>query len=98
MKKDRDCGVNYPVYPMMQGIPMMQGMPMMNMGFPNTGMNSTIPTGSIMTNVNTNNYDEEIRRLEQRVNMLDRRVTALETSGNSSSNYNTYNSSGYQML
>lgn len=79
--------MNYPIYPNM-GMPNM-GMPLMDnmMGMPNMMMPSMVTTqnGSSVNN-------DQISKLEQRINMLERRVSALE--GNNTS----YNSSGYQML
>lgn len=77
MKKDRDCGVPYPVYPPYQGIPMGMPMPM--------SYQTNIPSSQ-----STNNIDQQLNNIEQEINNLDRRISNLENMYNnnySSSNY-----------
>lgn len=85
MKKDRNCGVPYPVYPPYQGIPYMPNM----MGpFYDNGMNNS-----------TVNSNQTISNLQEQVNLLDRRVTNLETMLNSNNNVGSnYSSTTYQMM
>lgn len=87
MKKDRNCGTPYPVYPTYPGMMpnMMPGVPMM----PNM-MSQTMPQNNMITD---NTIEQQVNSLEQRLNILDRRVTALENK-----NSTTYNSTNYQML
>lgn len=105
MKKDRNFGSPYPVYPQM-GMPYpnmaMPGM-MPNMG-PNMGMPGMMPTtitsdliGSCPNSQNSN-CNQQIGSLEQRVSTLEKKVTTLENLYNSGSYSNNYNSSNYQML
>lgn len=96
MKKDRNCGVPYPVYPPYQGIPYMPNMNMQNMGIPsavpfNVGMSSTATTSGSST-------DQNIQNLQEQITLLDKRVTNLETMLNSQNNISQYSSSNYQMM
>ena len=96
MKKDRNCGVPYPVYPPYQGIPYMPNMNMPNMGMTgavpfNVGMPSTTTTSSSST-------DQNIQNLQEQITLLDKRVTNLETMLNSQNNISQYSSSNYQMM
>lgn len=91
MKKDRNCGCNYPNYQnfpmqnMMPGIPTMPDMMPYNM---NMGMNYG------QTNYNSNNIEQQIALLNSQLGSLERRVNNLENIiGN-----NKYNNSNYQML
>ena len=84
MKKDRNCGMNMPVYPMpnmMPGIPQMGGMPYMSgyMDYPQ------------------NNYSQnDLSNLKSQISSLERRISNLESlvGGNNT----TYNTNNYQML
>ena len=83
MKKDRACGMPYPVYGPMPGYMPNMGVPVMpNM---NGGIMQT-PTTSQNTDINT---------LNSKVNSLEKRVAALESLMGNSSNYNPSN---YQMM
>ena len=96
MKKDRNCGMNpYPVYPNYQGMPNMM---MPNMMMPNMmPYNMANPMGTT-TNIG-NIQTQTIDNLERQINMLDRRVTKLETLVNSTSTYNSsFNDSNYHVM
>lgn len=91
MKKDRNCGVPYPIYPPYQGMPMMGNM--MGMPTPYSAQNFQTPQS---------NYDQQLNNLNDRINNLDKRITILEEmfNQNNSVNYsnNTYNSNNYPMM
>ena len=94
MKKDRNCGVPYPVYPPYQGVPYMPNMS--NMDIPsavpfNMGMSSPTTASSSST-------DQNIQNLQEQITLLDKRVTNLETMLNSQNNISQYSSSNYQMM
>ena len=74
MKKDRNCGTPYPVYPTYPGM-----MPNM--------MNQTMPQTNMVTD---NTIEQQVSSLEQRLNILDRRVTALENKGTTTYNSTNY--------
>lgn len=86
MKKDRDCGMPYPIYPPYQGImpPNMMPQPMMNY------QSYSMPNQS-----NMNNIEQQLNNIEQEINNLDRRISNLENIYNNS---NKYGSSNYQMM
>ncbi len=96
MKKDRNCGTPYPIYPpypgMMPGLPMMQ-TPMMQTPMMQPTMNMS---------VTQNTVEQQLNTMEQRINSLENRVTTLENMMNNSNSVlysNTkYNSSNYQMM
>lgn len=88
MKKDRDCGVPYPIYPPYQGMVPPMGMPIT--------YQQSVPT--TFTNQNTNNIDQQINNIEQEINNLDRRISNLENMYNSSNINNNYSSSNYKMM
>jgi hypothetical protein len=86
MKKDRNCGMGIPVYPVMPGMamPMPMGSPMMG-NMPNYNMsNSTL--------------ENQIQNLNNQINSLEQRVNSLETLVNQSVYSNNYNTSNYQMM
>ena len=86
MKKDRNCGMMpYPVYPAM---PVPNMMPMYQGQFAYDAASAT----NIMDNTNS------IDNLERQINMLDRRVTKLETMMNSTSTYNNFGDSNYHVM
>ena len=96
MKKDRNCGANYPVYPtypmnMMPGIPQLGGM---MGGYPQMDMTGTY---NYTTNYNQNSssIEQQLASLNNQINSLERRVSNLE---NLIGNNNKYNTSNYQML
>ncbi len=102
MKKDRDCGMTpYPVYPNV-------GMPVQNTMMPNMGMPGMPQMQGMMPNIpmygmptyNTNaTQSQSMDNLERQINMLDRRVTKLETLVNSASTYNSsFNDSNYHVM
>jgi hypothetical protein len=84
MKKDRNCGMNMPMYPypmpnMMPGIPQMGGMPYMD------------------NNYTQNNYAQnDLSSLKNQISSLERRISNLENLVGS--NNTTYNTTNYQML
>lgn len=95
MKKDRDCGMGYPVYPQM--VPNFGGMVMPGQMIPmpnnmNMGM-TNVPLTSVQSTINSN----DLNNLTNQVNNLEQRVTRLENMVNKN-NYNNYNSSNYQMM
>lgn len=97
MKKDRNCGVvPYPIY---SGYQTMPAMPIPNMVAPIPGMmqpNYQIDSSMINTNQAQNN---SIDSIQSQINMLDRRVTKLESMMNSTSTYNTnFNDSNYHVM
>lgn len=109
MRNDRNCGMPYPVYqnpqPMMP-MPMPTPMPTpMPMPMP-TPMPMPVPTfpSSNMTTVSQPNYSEQICRLQQEVNSLDRRCSALERAVGTNTNTNNinpntnYGDSNFQMI
>lgn len=89
MKKDRNCGVPYPIYQPYQGMPYMPNMmgPVpFDTGMPN--MNMSTSTSS----------DQSINNLQEQITLLNKRVTNLETMLNSNNNVSQYSSSNYQMM
>lgn len=77
MRKDRDCGVPYPIYTPYQGMPISMPMPM-NYQTQYTNQN------------NMNNIDQQINNIEQEINNLERRISNLEnmySNKYSTSNY-----------
>lgn len=100
MKKDRNCGGNYPVYPMPYGnaqmampMPTYGGMPMplagpMPMQYGNMGGSSS----------NTSNLENQITNLNNQINSLEQRVNSLETLVNKGLYSSNYNTSNYQMM
>lgn len=82
MKKDRDCNMAYPVYPQM--IPNYGGMVMPGQMIPMPGASGNF-IGTDLSNINN-----QINSLEQRITRLENMI--------SKNNYNTYNSSNYQMM
>ena len=91
VKKDRDCGMAYPIYPNM--VPNFGGvlMPGQMVPMPNMGM-TNVPLTSVQSTINSN----DLSSLSNQISNLEQRVTKLENIINSS-NYN-YNSSNYQMM
>ena len=84
LKKDRNCGAPYPLYPM-YGNMMPYPMPI-NTTSPMIGMS------------NTPSYTtSEINTLSNQINSLEQRVSNLENMINKSYS-NGYNSSNYQMM
>ena len=91
VKKERDCGMAYPIYPNM--VPNFGGMvtPGQMIPMPNMGM-TNVPLTSVQSTINSN----DLSALSNQISNLEQRVTKLENIINSS-NYN-YNSSNYQMM
>ena len=91
MKKDRDCGMAYPIYPNM--VPNFGGvlMPGQMVPMPNMGM-TNVPLTSVQSTINSN----DLSALSNEISNLEQRVTRLENTINKS--YNNYNSSNYQMM
>ena len=97
MKKDRDCGMGYPVYPQM--VPNFGGMVMPGQMIPmpnnmNMGM-TNVPLTSVQSTINSN----DLNNLTNQVNNLEQRVTRLEAiySNNTTNIYNEPDSSMYMM-
>lgn len=98
MKKERDCGGNYPIYPtympnMMPGMPMGVLPSSMNgasypINMPNYPMSNNYQGGN-------NSFEQQLANLNNQINSLERRVSNLE---NVLGNTNKYNTSNYQML
>lgn len=82
MSKDRNCNMNYPVYPMMT--------PSMPMGYAQNPMMGQMPTGC---GCMQNSTEQQIQNLYNQVNNLEKRVTILENKTN-----NNYNDSNYYMV
>lgn len=93
VKKDRDCGMGYPVYPQM--VPNYGGMvmPGQMIPMPNSMGMTNVPLTSVQSTINSN----DLSALTNQVNNLEQRVTRLENTVNKNS-YNNYNSSNYQMM
>ena len=85
MKKDRNCGNGFPVYP--------NYIPNMMPGVPNMGM---MPYGMDMNYSQGGDYSQMFSKLNSQISSLERRVSNLENLVGSNSN--TYNNSNYQML
>lgn len=93
MKKERDCGMAYPVYPQM--VPNFGGMMMPGQMIPmpnNMGM-TNVPLTSVQSTINSN----DLSAISNQISNLENRVTRLENIVNKG-NYNNYNSSNYQMM
>ena len=95
MKKDRNCGVPYPVYPPYQGIPYMPGMNMPGMGISNMG---AMPFNTGLNQNMNMSTDQTVQNLQEQITLLDKRVTNLETMLNTQNNISQYSSSNYQMM
>ena len=100
MKKDRNCGMTpYPVY---SGYQTMPAMPIPNMMAPMPGaMMQQMPTYQMDTTMTTTNQaqNSSIDGLQNQINMLDRRITKLESMVNSTSTFNTnFNDSNYHVM
>ena len=89
MRKERNCGMPYPVY--QNG--MMPIMPI-NMA---PGMNQMNPN---MQYTNNNFLEQQLNSIQDQINSLDNRVSKLEMgSKNNQTTYNNkYNDSNYYML
>ena len=88
MRKERNCGMPYPVY--QNG--MMPIMPI-NMA-PN--MNPMNPNMQYYT---SNSIEQKINAIDEALNNLDKRVSKLEANSKATTDYNTkYNDSNYYML
>ena len=95
MKKERDCGMAYPVYPQM--VPNFGGMMMPGQMIPmpnsmNMGMGNA-PLTSVQSTINSS----DLSTLSNQVSNLEQRVTRLENTINKN-NYGNYNTSNYQMM
>jgi len=85
MRKERNCGMPYPVY---QG-GMMPAMPSM--------MPTPQPIGPYMTSPNT--IEQQLNTMQEQINNLDARLSKLEGTTKNTTNYtNKYNDSNYYML
>lgn len=76
MKKDRNCGMNMPIYPnypmMMPGIPQMNGVPYMDSYYPQE--------------------NDSLSSLKNQISSLERRISNLESLiGSNNTTYNTTN-------
>ena len=89
MKKDRNCGMSMPVYPMPN---MMPGVPTMG-GYMSSG---PVSMPYDMGGSYNGSIEQQLSSLSSQVSSLERRVSNLENLvGNSS---NSYNTSNFQML
>lgn len=88
MKKDRNCGMPYPAYPT-YAMPMNtnmnpnMGMNMMQNGYPNTGA------------ISSNTLQEQLNNMQGQINMLDKRLTHLESNLNTK---DTFNNANYHIM
>ena len=87
--KERNCGVPYPIYPMMGPMmgPNMMGPNMYNQQMPTTQQ--------MVPNYNSGNMtlENQINNLSNRVSNLEQRLSNLENSLG-----NNYNTSNFQMI
>ena len=100
MKKDRNCGMTpYPVY---SGYQTMPAMPIPNIMAPMPGaMIGQKPAYQMDTTMTTTNQaqNSSIDGLQNQINMLDRRITKLESMVNSTSTFNTnFSDSNYHVM
>ena len=93
VKKDRDCGMAYPIYPNM--VPNFGGvlMPGQMIPMPNNMGMTNVPLASVQSAINSN----DLSAISNQISNLENRVTRLENIVNKG-NYNNYNSSNYQMM
>lgn len=105
MKKDRNCGgaTPYPVYPNYTGMPMGGPMQSYNVAMPIPGpMPAPMPMGN-MQNYTTTTYsnNDEINRMKEQIQNLDRRVSRLESMVNNKSTSfgsNAYTDANYHIM
>lgn len=93
MKKDRNCGASYPIYPTYPGV-MPQGM----MGMPMPGVMPINPyqTQTVtQTTTSSSTIEQQLSNLNSQINNLERRVSSLESL---IGNTNSYNNSNYQVM
>lgn len=99
MKKDRDCGLSYPVYPnYYQGNMGLAGpMPISGMNMPMPmPMGSPTPNSFVFDNFS---YSTDSNSLSQQISSLEKRITNLENMLNNGSYSSTsYNTTNYQMM
>lgn len=89
MKKDRNCGNSFPIYPTYPMSNMMPGIPAMG-GMMPYSMDMNVPYSDYQGD------SSQISKLNSQISSLERRVSNLENLvGNNS---NSYNTSNYQML
>ena len=73
-----------------------------NMPYPMYQPPMMVPPYGYPMNMNGNSQDvmSQINNLEQQINLLDQRVSRLESlnTGNTTTNYNKYNDSNYYMV
>lgn len=101
MKKDRNCGgmnaTPYPVYPNYPGMPMQS----YNVAMPIPGpMPAPMPMGNVQ-NYTTSCNNDEINRMKEQIQNLDRRVSRLESMVNNKSTSfgsNTYTDANYHIM
>lgn len=96
MKKDRNCSgaTPYPIYPNYGPMPMnpMMAGPMPGYGMP---VPTTISSGS------TSNYNDELSRLKEQMQNLERRVSRLESMvSNKTTSFgsNQYSDANYHIM
>lgn len=89
MKKDRNCGGNYPIY---------GAMPYGNI--PYGGMPMPLPINNAMpVMTNYSGTESQINNLSNEINALEQRVSSLESLVNKNMySQGTYNTSNYQMM
>ena len=95
MKKDRNCGMNIPIYPNYKPN-MMPGIPPMNMMYNPNDIGDMNMNYSNSSNSYPGSIEQQLSSLSSQVSSLERRVNNLENLiGNNNTTYNTTN---YQML
>ncbi len=100
MKKDRNCGCQYPVYPAVSPVypAPMYPTPMLPGGMNQMpgGMNQmpNMPQTPNMNQGNQMNIESQLNSMMTQINNLERRVSALETTVGPTN----YNNSNYQMM
>ena len=98
MKKDRNCGVPYPIYPPYQGMmPMgmqsgMQPGMMMQPGMNQPMMNPPMMNQTQYSQV-SGTIEQQLSSLNSQVSSLEKRVSSLESLVG-----NKYNSSNFQVM
>lgn len=98
MKKDRNCGENYPVYPMPYGT--MGAMPMPTYGGMSMPLAGPMPMqyGNMSSGSTSSTMENQITNLSNQINSLEQRVNSLETLVNKGLYSSNYNTSNYQMM
>ena len=94
MKKDRDCGTSYPVYPNYYQGGIGGPMPISGVNMP-----MPMPMGNPMPYTVFDSYNTDSNSLSQQISSLEKRITNLENMLNNGSYSTTsYNTTNYQMM